>query len=586
MDVPWRTRWLARSRVNVLQATAFRHVVLAALALLLITSLPYLHGYLSTPVDKVFSGIVYNVHDTAQYLSWMRESGSRVFIDNRLTSEANPAIFFNLHWWIPGRLAAMTGASLIGMYHLMRIVSLPLLVAAMVWLCSLFVADARRRLYTFSVAVLGSGLGWVWVAEKYVRHLDDVRFPTDVYTAPGNAFYTMLVSPHLTLAAALLMFSLGLAYAGYTQNKMRHSVAAGLVALALGQGHVYDLVTVWGVLGLFGLVVTLRDGLSRRAVLHLGMVVALSAPAAGYWASVASSANPVWQQALNQYDNLGVFTPDPLHLVILLGLRLIVALATFSGFVPLAPSAVPGAGSAAEDGGLSAVRNHQNRALFVKVWAIAGLIMIYLPLKFRIMLLLGLELPLSILAVEGVLDRIVPWLRDRGSKLWARLRITPERLTAWSAALFLLAVLPTNLYIFGWRLVDLNRHDYPFYLYRDDAAAIEWLDTHTAESDVVLGSFVIGHYVPGLAGNRTFLSNAVMTANFNQKFEDVQHFFDSSTQDAWRDDLMNRYGIRYVIYGEAEKQIGGFDPGQSPLFAEVFASKRTRVFAVRYSGSP
>ena len=467
----------------------------------------------------------------------------------------------------------------------------------------------------------------MWAAEKYLRHIDGVRFPTDVYTAPGNAFYTMLISPHLTLAAALLMFSLGLAYVGTTQNKTRHSVAAGLIALALGLGHIYDLVSVWGILALFGLFVTLRDGLTRRAttrphpptpspevekhtsgegerrppllttahpersaaafsrravegsssgeglgmrqpeqlprraVLQLGIVVALSAPAAGYWATVASSANPIWQQALNQYDNLGVFTPDPLHLVILLGLRLIVALATFSGFVPL--------------------KSQDNRSLFIKVWAIGGLIMIYLPLKFRIMLLLGLELPLSILAVEGVLDRIVPWLRDRGSKLWARLRITPERIAAWSAALFLLAVLPTNLYIFGWRLVELNRHDYPFYLYRDDAAAIEWLDTHTAEADAVLSSFVIGHYVPGLAGNRTFLSNAVMTANFNQKFEDVQHFFDSSTEDAWRHDLMNRYGIRYVIYGEAEKQIGGFDPGRSPLFAEVFASERTRVFAVR-----
>ncbi len=561
MDVPWRTRSVADARMNVLRSTAFRHVLWATLALLLITSLPYLYGYVSTPPDKVYSGIVYNVHDTAQYLSWMRESGSRVFIDNRLTSEENPAIFFNLHWWIPGRLAAISGMSLMGMYHLMRIISVPLLVAATYWLCCLFVANERRRLYTFVIAIAGSGLGWIWAAEKYLVGTDGVRFPTDVYTAPGNAFYTMLISPHLTLAAALLMFSLGLAYVGYTRDKMRYSVAAGLVALGLGLGHIYDLVTVWGVLGLFGLIVWLRDGFTRRPIVQFGIVVAVSAPAAAYFAYVASSANPIWQQALSQYDNLGVFTPDPLHLVILLGLRLILAPAAFAGFFPF--------------------RAQTDRSLLVKVWAVAGLVMIYLPLKFRIMLLLGLELPLSILAVEGLLDHIVPWLQERGSRLWARLQIAPNRLGALIAALFLVALVPTNLYIFGWRVIELNRHDYPFYLYRDDLDAIAWLDANTVDSDVVLSSFVIGHYVPGYAGNRTFLSNAVMTAHFNQKFDDVARFFDASTEDAWRRDLIQRYGIRYVIYGEAERRVGAFDPGQSPLFAEVFDSEHTRVFALR-----
>jgi len=84
-----------------------------------------------------------------------------------------------------------------------------------------------------------------------------------------------------------------------------------------------------------------------------------------------------------------------------------------------------------------------------------------------------------------------------------------------------------------------------------------------------------------LAGNRTFLSNAVMTANFNQKFEEVQQFFEAETDDAWRRALIDRYGIRYLIYGNAEKQIGDFDPRSSGLFAEVFTGNETRVFAVR-----
>ena len=157
MDVTWRSLTSSHARLSWLgsHSHAFRRVFLASLALLIITSLPYLYGYLSTPSDKVYSGIIYNAHDTAQYLSWMRESGSRVFIDNRLTSEPNPEIYFNLHWWIAGRIAALSGISLIAAYHLMRIVSVPLFVAAIYWMCSLFVVDARRRLYTFAIVILG-----------------------------------------------------------------------------------------------------------------------------------------------------------------------------------------------------------------------------------------------------------------------------------------------------------------------------------------------------------------------------------------------------------------------------------------------
>ena len=53
------------------------------IGLLAITSVPYLYGYLTAPADQWFSGVIYNVHDTAQYFSWMRESGHALFIENK-----------------------------------------------------------------------------------------------------------------------------------------------------------------------------------------------------------------------------------------------------------------------------------------------------------------------------------------------------------------------------------------------------------------------------------------------------------------------------------------------------------------------
>lgn len=542
-------------------ASEKRFLFLITIGLLLVTSIPYVYGYLTTPPDQWFSGVVYNVHDTAQYFSWMRESGRALFIENKLTSEPNEPIYLNLHWWIPGRLAAILGLSLPQVYQLFRLFSVLLAVVAGYAFCARLFTDRARRRFAFLLMTLTSGLGWVWVVKKYLLHHPEVDFPRDVYTLAGNSFWVMMGAPHLTFALALTLLVLALALEGHRQRRFAISLGAGFLAFFLGMGHIYDLVTVWAVLGVFGLLVTLRDCWSWRTFWRLFVVVLLSAPTALYWGWVSSDANPMWKQALAQYDNLGVFTPDPPHLILLLGLTFIIALTTFKGIVPL--------------------QEQSDQQLFIKSWFGVTLLLVYLPLRFRIMLLTGYQLPMATLATIGLFDHILPWLQERLPANQLGHYLSRERLGRWVPVLFLLAVIPTNLYLLGWRVIDLNRHDYPFYLYRDDVAALRWLEEHTDPSDVVLSSFTIGHYVPGLAGNKAFLSNAVMTMDSHRKEAMVGDFFDPATSDDERRALIHKYGIRYIFYGEAERAVGGYDPGESSLFTEVFTSPRVKIYAVR-----
>jgi hypothetical protein len=98
-----------------------RLILLVSLALLVVTSLPTAFGYLSAPPDRWFSGVVYNMHDTAQYFSWMRDAGQTFFTDNKMTAEPTPAIFVNLHWWIPGRIGAILDLTPIQIYLILRL---------------------------------------------------------------------------------------------------------------------------------------------------------------------------------------------------------------------------------------------------------------------------------------------------------------------------------------------------------------------------------------------------------------------------------------------------------------------------------
>lgn len=527
------------------------------LVMLILTTLPYLFGYWSSPANKQFMGIMYDVHDTTQYLSWMRESGSRLFIENKLTSEPNAQIFLNIQWWLLGRLAHYSGMSLFQVYHLFRVLTIIIfLTVCYIFFNSYFFNDRVRSRLALLIVTFGAGLGWVWVVKKQLLHQPDIEFPNDVYTIPANQFLSMLAVPHVAFAASLIVGVLLLALLAYKRGKFGYTLAASCLALFLGMSHIYDLVTVWTVLAVFGLLLTWRDGFSWRVFFNLILIVLVSLPAALYYGYIARFV-AVWKEALAQYDNLGTFTPDPFHLVILMGLPLVVALLTFRGVVPL--------------------RHLNTRQLFVRGWFIAGSMLIFLPLKFQIMLLNSLQIPIAVLAVEGLLDHVVPWLEERRAGWRVLSRLPLGRLTP---ILFVAFITLTNLYLLGWRVIDLRRHDYPYYLYRDEVAALRWLEANTNPDDVVLTSLSLGHYLPGLSGNKAFLSSGVMTMNFNVKRQMVDDFFDAAVRDEERRAMIERYDIRYVIYGHGEQTLGPYDPEGSPLFSKVFDAPEASVYRV------
>jgi len=504
-----------------------------------VSALPTLYGYISCPPDRWFSGVVYNMHDTAQYLSWVREAATSVLMDNKLTAEPNAAVFVNLHWWLPGRLAAAVGMGFGPMYQLYRLVAVTLLVLVHYLFAAHLFSDRVRRRFGFLLSLLASGAGWIWVAAKYATGGTAPFFPLDLYTTPGNALWVMIASPHLTLAAALTGGVMLLALCAVEHDRLDLALGAAGLALFLGLGHVYDLVTVWGVLGLFGFLLALRDGRWGRLLLLLGIVVLLSAPAVLYWGWVASDAHPEWQVALSQYDNLGVLTPGPPHLLVLLGLPFLLALVTFDGWVPL--------------------RLQREKWLLVKSWFVLTPFLVYLPFHFQIMLLTGYTLPVAALATRGLFDRVLPWFEARSQ--W---------LTRWVPVAFLLVAVLTNIYLWAWRFVELSRHEYPFYLHQDEVAALAWLETETPPDEVVLSSFVVGHFIPGLSGDRSFLGSAVMTIDFNRKREQVKAFFGSGMTDEERLALLQDYAVRYVLHGPAERALGDYDPNLSTLFRPVF----------------
>lgn len=541
------------------EVAEWRFVWFTIIFVLALTSLPYLYAYLTTPPGKQFMGIMLDVPDHGQYFSWMRELTYTHLSANKLTPESNQPVFFNLLWWGLGRLGWLLGLGYPGVFQLLRLVGGTLFLLLAYRLCAWFLPNRLMRRTAFLVIVLTSGFGWVLVALKYIGGLADPPYPLLVYIAEGNTFLGILGYPHF-IAAALYTFVFDLILRGQAKGQLRYALAAGLVALFFGWQHAYDLVLVYGILGVYALLMLLRD---RRLPLYLiksGLIVGLISCSPAIYSVLLTKLDPLWEKVLAQFANAGVYTPNLLQLPILLGPAFLLALYTVLRDNPLH---------------LPAFDNDQ---LFLRAWFLGNFLLIYIPTDYQIHMLNGWQIPIAILATQGLFRYIVPSIEN---VLKSSYFISTQLIQRGLVITLIVAILPTNLYLLTWRFVELARHDYPYYLYQDENLALQWLEANGQPDEVVLSSLTVGQYIPALTGQHAFLAHWAQTLDFYGKSAMVDEFFTKATPDAHRQQILEQYSVDYVFYGPAERALGGYDPSQSSMFVEVFSSPSTHIYSFR-----
>lgn len=543
-------------------APAARRVTVAELgglfvfvaAVMVVTTIPYLYGYRSTPAGKQFMGILLNVPDTAQYLSWARESSQRLLIENKLTSEHGPAVFFNPFWLVVGRLAVLLRLSFAEALQVVRPVTGAIYLVAAFWFIALVTGDRTERWVSFLVVTLGGGLGWLEVVLKAVTR--KAPAPLDLYVYEPNTLLSVLAFPLQAMADGLLVLILGLVALAFERKSARLAILVGFLSLILGFAHGYDLVITYAVTGTVALALAIRDRDLLRPVRLAVIVGVISCPAA-FYVFLLSRLSPIWQGVLAQYGNAGVFTPSPAHLLILMGVPLILLVVT--------PGERPD------------LQKARAREILLASWLVVGFALLYIPTNFQIKMLGGWQVPVGILATRATLTRAVPGVKGFFKRHGWRPLIRPELVVG---CLLIAAVVTTNLYLYAWRFVDLGRHEAPYYLSRGEVDALHWLEASSNPSDVVLSSLTIGEYVPSVSGNNAFLAHWAMTLDYFGKRRLVGEFFNGGGSDAARRAIVDRYNVRYVYYGPAERALGSYNPDTSPWLTKVFSNGGVSVYRI------
>jgi len=506
---------MAREIESAANHKEWRWVGLLTLALVVISSLPYLIAWAATPEGTHFTGLLINPLDGHSYIAKMRQGldGSYRF---RLPFTPEPqegAYLFILHITL-GHLARWTGLPLIWVYHGARVLAgVILLLVAHRFVVSLGGERGQHRL-TLLLLTASSGLGWLVALTGYTS--------ADLWVPEAFLFYSVLYTFHFPLAIALmLVIFMELARPGRDPN-WRESLVATVASVGLSIVQPFGVIPVYATLAVWLGARWLRD--RRVEWRRAGWTAAAGLAAAIYplYGVLAIQADPVlavWS-AQNQ-------TVSPPAWDWLLSFGLVAVLA------PL--------------GAATAVRQRSDSGLLALAWVTAAGVGMYAPIALQRRLALGLQVPLVLLATSGWWQVIRPRLRGR-----LRRPLT--------AAVIAFSTL-TNLFLMAMFVIGAMGGEPRYYVSDGEWRALEWLREEVDHDQVVLCAPQTGMFVPAWAGQRVVYGHPFETVDAEWREEQVEAYWAGEMDPAEQESFLQGNRVGYVLVGPRELKIGDWKLG-------------------------
>ncbi len=512
----------------------WRWVALVTLALVIVSSLPYLVAWAATPERARFTGLLVNPFDGHSYIAKMRQGldGSWRF---RLAFTPEPqegAYLFLLHLAL-GHLTRWTRLPLIWVYHGARVLAnVGLLVTAYRFTLFLGAERAQRRLALLLLTV-SSGLGWLVAPMGYMT--------ADLWVPEAFVFYSMMDTFHFPLAIALMLVVLMALAHPDREPGWRQALVAAAASVGLGVVQPFGVIPVYAALAVWHALRWWRD--RRVEWRRVGWttaagLTALVYPLYGLLAIQADPALAAWS-AQNQ-------TPSPPLWDWLLSFGLLTALAV--------------------TGVVTVMRRQSDGGLLMLAWLIAAGVGMYAPLSLQRRLALGLQVPLAMLAATG-------WRQVIRPRLPRQLR---RPLTTAVVAFSSL----TNLFLMAMFVLGALSGEPRFYLSEGEWQALAWLREEAPHDQVVLCAPQTGMFVPAWAGQRVVYGHPFETVDAERRETQVKSYWAGEMDAAEQESFLQENRVRYVLVGPRELGIGNWGIRKLEIRKLVFEAENVRVYKV------
>lgn len=498
------------------------YLMFGALALLL-ASVPYLYGWLSTPAGLVYTGLTTNIDDSNVYLAWMRHVASGAFFQhNQFCSEpeARQTLLFNLWFLFLGTLSRALPPILV--FHLARVAGGAALLWGVTRLLALVLTEPKARKLAFALVCFSAGLGWLIPGGGGPYAFAQTTI--DTFQHEAITFQSLYYSPLFAPATfAMVVFLTALLRSEQT-GKLRDTLPACLAGFLLGNSHTYDVIPLFAVAVVWRVASDLSQrSLNRAGWLRLILMGVATLPTTAHIAYVLKT-DAIFRARANETEA----TYTTMLPWVLLGYGL------------LLPLALLGAGQKAPG------------RLFLVCWAVVGVAVAYLPFEFQRKLLMGAHLPVAILAGAGL------------ASLSAKLSGDFPKIVAVFGVFI---TVPSNALLLLREITRLQNNEsstaYRPYLTQDEVSALQWLREKAPADSVVLVArdptsqkrFPGFAMMPHLAASVPAYSNCIAynghwseTKEYKRKMGETLLFFSTATDDESRRALLAQNHIRYVLY--------------------------------------
>ncbi len=507
------------------------------IAIILVTALPYVLGWLTTPDGQVFTGVLLNPDDMGVYVSAMRQGAAGHWLFHFLTSPEpwQPRLMLT-PYLVLGKITAVFAEPTVFWLHFWRSILILLSLGGILfWIRTAMPLRNRWGWTAWILILLGGGIGWLAaiMAPSYSSQMPDLGM------AEWSPLLALFNTPHfalgLGLEAAVFACLMRVDRAATNREGLFWAIFSALAATAAALVYVYHLAIIGLVVGVNLLIRIARNRqILWRSWLLYGIIVAPLLPLLYYYA-FWTNGDPYWEH----YTRIDHVVRPPSLWGALIGL----------GF--LGPLAFIGARRWMKEG----------RSPIPTVWAVVNALALYLPfISFSGRLGLGFLIPVATLAAIGLESSVLPAIsRSRFFPLFARLT-PPPYASLRRVALILLA--PSSLMaILLFAKGPLVVKEFPYYYPGADVEAGRWLGEQTDEGALTFASYPIGNYLPRVYDGKVFMGHLDYTSELDAKVALFERFWNGSMTANEQEAFLREWGITYIFAGTYEALYGtGVEP--------------------------
>ena len=509
--------------------------LIAALMIMSLLTVPNWVGTHMQNDQLAYRGMYADLTDYSVYLSMMRsgEMGAWMYT-MRFTNEALPPAFVRMFYVLLGHISGWTGLSVVAVYEIARWLFGIAALYAIYILCNSIFQKKNLARAAFLLISLGSGVGWlqlmVGVPLKPIS-------PIDFWLIDAYVFFSTSLFPAFSYSLITMAFALKLFLDYFCKPKW--NLIAAICALAVTCQITNPIAFVVVDLAFVGAVSfnwLQNKKLERHHILALFVIALAQIPLLVYNFSILVN-NPLWNVYTAQNQTL---SPPPSFY--------------FWGFLPFWFFALPGI--------LSAAKRRDIVSGALVIWVVSAFALAYSPVAIQRRFLLGVTIPLGILAVIGF-EEISNWAKLSGRK---NLLLTAYVSVASISTLYFLLGSSLNL-----MSLPAN-HFYP----RELQQALTWLNQHARPNDLVLSSKPTGELIAQYTHLRVYLGHEIETLYFERKTDEVTRFFNNQMDAGWAENT----SADWVFYGPYEKELSGdfsFAPGEV-----AYKSKNITIYEIKH----